>query len=671
MGTPAEPAEPTEPATAAQPKAPDQVQQPAQELARRAGPGISANAVLGDAGQAAGVVIGDTVQIKVTLPGDKPYTLEIHADDVNPRDGRPVRPIARLGVLQGVGGEVVFPWKATPLGVPVFRLRFEVSAGGQLVETRLSTVVNLFDWIDVSLADPDFVDRLAREGLPRPEVAVDSSRIPTVTVTQPRAAWADAVGAVEDGGKVAGGILFDDQGRGRGLFPHYADKAYTARVGHGQVVYADVKPGSDAFGFHPRIQPRTRKDFLLSTRLRLSIWADPGLFQVPVANPDKKSENDGKPQWVGSGTFSSAAIDAGGDKTAALDDFTMLRVFDIRPVLTAEEKKAGTRRVDFHGKLGADFWSKVVALCHGKGIQALAGCVEIIHGKLSESRFLGWLDSAQLSTRDITGLADELVEFLTADIAWDGVDFDIEHLTRTGGWSTPMRRNVQAFFAYLGDKLLERDMLLAIAGTSFIDHTHVQSAYVPATGSATGLPVTLAHLAPNILYRPMAYDNAYLGEELRAFHRKCVRFALSPVDEEGAGLYPGGFQLGVKVFRGTNNGPKGSKAPGGGDAFQGYMTGMPEELQRTCLSVLRPHRTGVILFAWGVQSPTGAPNWDGVVRLDEALNAVKPAPIPDPVDKKALDALVGAVRFPHATSGQPIQGPLTEQARQRLQKLKF
>jgi len=60
-----------------------------------------------------------------------------------------------------------------------------------------------------------------------------------------------------------------------------------------------------------------------------------------------------------------------------------------------------------------------------------------------------------------------------------------------------------------------------------------------------------------------------------------------------------------------------------------------------------------------------------VVRLDEALNAVKPAPIPDPVDKKALDALVGAVRFPHATSGQPIQGPLTEQARQRLQKLKF
>jgi len=622
--------------------------------------------VLGDEGRFASVVIDDTVEIKATLPGNKTCQLDVYADSVDEHDlMKTTGQLAKLGSQANVRGAVVFRWKVTPLGVPVFRLRLEISAGGKLLEKRLSTVVWLFDWVDFTLADPDYVDPLAREGTPRAEVAVDNVNTPTITVVKQRAAWAEAVGVIEDNGKIVGGVSFKDSGKGRSLFSHLTGKSYNARVGHNQIFYADVKKGSSAFDFYPAVTPRTSKSLLLSSRLRLSIWADPALFQTAIANPRKTKPTD--PDWVGSGTFSSAAIDAGGGKTAALDDFTMLNVFSLNPALTPEQqKRTNTRRVAFVGTLDSTFWRQVIKLCHSKNIQVIAGYVDIIT-TLSQSRLLTWLDSAQLTRKEITDFADEIVQFLTADLAWDGVDFDIEHLPVSGSWSAALRKNIQIFFGYLGGELIARNLLVSIAGTSFTDHTHVQSAWVPATGSGTGLPVTLAHLSPNIIYRPMAYDNAFLGDQLRKFHRQITRFAISPAGDQGAGLHPSGFQLGVKIFKGTNNGPKGTYI-GGREALQGYMTGMPLELQTTCRSVLRPHRTGLIMFSWGLQSPGNSPGWDTVVKLDEALNSVEPAPIPDRVDKAALDALSGAARFPHATLGQPLQGAFMQESLDRLKK---
>lgn len=661
-----QPKQPTQPL---QPLQPQQTAEELAEMARNVGPGFSAGAALGDAAQTSSVVIGDTVQIKFDLPNNRIFSVDVYADNVAPHNwNRTTGKIDRLGTLTDVSGPQVFSWTATPLGVPVFRLRLEISAAGKPVETRLSTVVWLFDWIDFTVADADYVDPLAAEGTPRAEVKVDNTKMPTVSVVKQLPAWVETIGGIDDGDNRVAAILFNDKGTARALLPHYAGKSYRVHVGHNeQLFYADVDEGSSSFSIEPMVKPRTRQDWLLSSRLRLSIWADPALFLVPMKNPEKKKEDDGKPEWVASTTFTPDAIDAGGDKTAALDDFTMLNAFDIFPEFLDAKQNKKTKRIDYKGSLDADFWKQVVALCHKNNIQAICGYVAIINGKLTESPFLAWLDSAQRTRDEIVKLADEIVAFLTGDIPWDGVDFDIEHLITVGGWSAAMRKNIQIFFEYLGDALRWLNMPVAIAGTSFIDHTHVQSAWVPATGSATGLPVTLAHLSPNILYRPMAYDNAFLGDELRKFHKQCVRYALSPADKD-AGLHPSGYQLGVKIFKGTNNGPKGTLRPDGKPALQGYMTGMPSELQRTCLSVLRPHRIGLIMFSWGLQSPGEKPGWDAVVKLDEALNAVEPKAIPDPVDKKALDDLVGVPRFPHATRGQPLQGALMKQSLDRLKK---
>jgi hypothetical protein len=669
----AEPTAPKQPAAPALPLAPAVA---AQSLDDRAGgPGLSSDAVLGDAGAMASVVIGDTVEIKATLPSDNLYQLDIYAHDVEPRRLEPTRQIGKLGTLSAVSGTVVFPWKAIALGVPVFRLRLDISAGGKLAATRYATVVFLFDWIEISLADAAYVEHPAQEGTARAEVKVDNTNIPTVTVAKTRAAWADVTGFIEDAGQVVAGILFNDKGIGRAVLPHYPNKIYTVNIRHGGIVYADIKVGLSSFNFHPPMQSSARNTVLLSTRVRLSIWADPALFLVAVQQAPPKTEASKKDEpakelaWVGGTEFTSAAIDAAGDKIAALDDFTMLNMLVLAPDLTEAEIKANTKRVAFSGTLGANFWSQVVTLCHKKRVQAIAGYGDIrFSGDLAGSRFLSWLDSPKRTTKEITDFADDIVAFLTGDIPWDGVDFDIEHLTITGKWSKIMRANVQIFFEYLGAQLAEHSMILSVAGTSFIDHTHVQTVWVPATGSATGLPVTLGHLSPNILYRPMAYDNDFLGERLRQLHRECVEFALSPVGPKGAGLHPSGYQLGIKVFKGTNNGSKGTLAPGGKPALQGYISDMPRELQRTCLTVLRPLRMGLIMFAWGLQKPGDHPNWDGLVRLDEILNSVNPAPIPNNADAKALDALIGAARFPHATLGQPLQGPLSQAALDRLNK---
>ncbi|XXF75334.1 hypothetical protein P2318_19930 [Myxococcaceae bacterium GXIMD 01537] len=666
MATPRQPAQPNAPMQPVQPQAPAQVKQPVNEATSAgASPGVPEVGALGEERGSASAVVGETVDIKATVPSDKNYTLDIFADAVDARDlNKTTGQIARLGSVPDVRGEVVFRWKVTPLGVPVVRLRFEVRAADKLLERRLSTVVWLFDWVDWVVSEPDYVDPVAREGTPRAEVKVDSNKSPSIEVVQQRPAWADAFGRIEDGKGLVGGATFDAKGKGRTLLPHFADKRYTAQVGHGPIGYASVRKGSSDFMFRTPVAPRTTRDLLLSSRLRLSIWADPALFLVPIEN--SKKGQPGQPDWVAGTEFTSAAIDAGKDRTDALDDFTMLNVFALRPELTAEEKKKKPtlKRVDYRGNLDATFWKQVVTLCHSKKIQVIAGYVDIIN-KLSQSRFLTWLDSAARSTKEITDFADELIQFLTDDIPWDGVDFDIEHLPISGGWSAALRRNVSLFFEYLALELAGRNMVVSIAGTTFIDHTHV-SPHVPVTGSGTGLPLTLAHLSPNLIYRPMGYDNGFLGKELRNFHRQCTLFALSAAGGNGAGLHPSNFQMGVKIFKGTNNGPKGTKRPDGGDALQGYMTGMPDELRTTCLSVLRPLRTGLILFAWGLQTPGNTPGWDTVVKLDEALNAVEPRDIPDPVDAKALASLVGAQRFPHATLGQPMQGALQQESLDRL-----
>lgn len=666
MATPQPPAQPNAPMQPVQPQVPAQVKQPANE-ATSAGtsPGVPEAGALGDERGTASAVVGETVDIKATVPSDKNYTLDIFADGVDARDlNKTTGQIARLGSVPDVRGEAVFRWKVTPLGVPVVRLRLEVRAGDKLLERRLSTLVWLFDQLDWVVTEPDYVDPLAREGTPRAEVKVDSNKSPSIEVVQQRPAWADAIGRIEDGKGIVGGATFDAKGRGRSLLPHVAGKRYTAQVGHGQIAYASVRKGAPDFTFKTPVVPRTTRDFLLSSRLRLSIWADPGLFLVPIVNPQKGQP--GQPDWVAGRQFTSAAIDAGKDKTDALDDFTMLNVFALRPVLTAEDKKKKPtiKRVDYQGDLDGAFWKQVVTLCHSKKIQVFAGYGDIIT-QLSHSRFLTWLDSEARSRKEITDFADELIQFLTDDIPWDGVDFDIEHLPKSSVWSPALRRNVRLFFEYLALDLAGRNMVVSIAGTTFIDHTLV-APNIPVTGSGTGLPLTLAHLSPNLIYRPMGYDNGFLGNELRNFHRQCTRFALSAAGNKGAGLHPSNFQMGVKIFKGTNNGPKGTKRPDGGDALQGYMTGMPDELRTTCLSVLRPLRTGLILFAWGLQSPGNTPGWDTVVKLDEALNAVEPRDIPDSVEAKDLAALVGAQRFPHATLGQPLQGALQQESLDRL-----
>jgi hypothetical protein len=352
-----------------------------------------------------------------------------------------------------------------------------------------------------------------------------------------------------------------------------------------------------------------------STRLRLSVWADP--------------------QFV-------TASNIGGGR-GIVDDITLLRTVSNDGARAATASSSSPLELTFDRMFlqgGSDdqrsqAYQRMVALCHSLGIQVLAGYGVVTERQIGD-RFNAWLRDpgrsptfeqyARRIARFLLSLSlNPSAPALEARKRFDGLGLDIETLQGDLGDS------FTRFCRILAAELARHDMLLAVAAGGMVSEEHAFRAPAdPLTGrrppplralpSARAAQYKMALGMPNILIRPMAYDIDLSGEALHRWHQDIVRWAL-----DGVGLPPGQFQLGVKtVHGGLNIG----------------ITEAPGEVVDRCVRLLRPNQVGLITFALNKTE-----RWERWDAYDRALNAGQKAP---------------------GTLGTPLQGPLTVKSLARL-----
>lgn len=615
--------------------------------------------------------VGSKVEMVGTVRTAEPADVEVFVDDVPAQASQPGKPLGgavfRTSGVSGGNRDATFTvaWDVQPVGTPLVRLRADIKVDGQVVEQRRSNLILLADWVDVTLRDPAAVDakvqgKEGRErhvflsGQPVPEVVESDTAAPPPPVTaERRAAWLHNELRVELDGAVPeqNAVLPDEHGAARVRFAH-GTKAKQIAVRAQQTFYAaawhDAAATTPGEAGHKIVQPRTQIQLAVTARRRLSLWLAPNnLFGWP--------NQVGGPGGQPGGTWPDQ--DHWNKLRDHVDDVVLLNLF--RPFLAAdpaaiEIRYVGIPRVaDTIAKNPGDPAAKataaqaakdrvartadlrrIISACHANGTQVLLGHGGII-GNLSESPWLSFLNTTKdLTDNQITAQAKQVIhQIIDVDgFEVDGLDFDLEHLTRKGGWPMRLRQRVRSFFRALAVELQQRNKLLGIASASFVSHAQV-APNTPATGSGTGQTFTLAIECPNILMRPMCYDNAFLDDQLLAFQRDVVAFALADAPA-GAGVHPAQFQVGVKTFRGTNNSPDpmvpGDDA-GNQHRLKGYYRRMPSDLITLCKDTLSPSRVGVICFG---------PPFQSLAEIDAALN-------PTPGDKKQVK-----------TIGTPLQAPL-------------
>lgn len=579
------------------------------------------------------VDVGTQLPMTTTITTDKPADLEVFVVDV-PKDnvdgGQPLG--AAIFTQKGVSGgmkpaTVTVPWDVKPSGTPLVRLRCDVKIAGNVVDQKRSNLVVLADWVDVTMTDAPGTAEQGKEGRERhvflsgqpvPEVPDGKSPAPPPVTAQRLAAWAHTGLAVELDGVVPaqGQRIPDEQGHVRMRWAHgaaakqIAIRAQQTRYG---AAWHDAA-ASGAGTSHP-VQARGQVTLPVTARRRLSLWLSPAeMFAWPGGGAWPMDEEHGQ-RW---------------DKLKAyVDDVVLLGVF--KPAFTdggATVTYAYSAEKGLESSLSQ--LRAIIAKCHDNQTQVLIGHGGIIN-EIKQSPWLSYLDAAaDVSDDKLKVFAQAICKqiFDTDKLPFDGLDFDLEHLTQRS-WSMRLRQRVRVFFRALATELQVRKKLLGIASSSYISHGAVQD-NVPATGSAQGQTFTLAIECPNIIMRPMCYDNAFLGDQLLDFQRRIVKFALADAPA-GAGLHPAQFQVGVKTFKGTNNSDAPSVPGHPGENIKGYYTNMPTQLTTLCKDTLMPSRVGVICFG---------PPFMYLKQIDDALN-------PLAGDKKQ-----------GKTVGTPLQGPL-------------
>lgn len=241
-------------------------------------------------------------------------------------------------------------------------------------------------------------------------------------------------------------------------------------------------------------------------------------------------------------------------------------------------------------------------------------------------------------------VADAIVGFLdqrfTGPDRFDGISFDIEDFgPKAATWSpktskapadviNPIREALRIFYHSVARALNrdERGRLCTIACGGMVDDDN-------GTGSVLALAAGRLHLydlpigAPNIVLRPMGYDNAggedtdthkspFNGDGIDghggqfAWHKAVVEHAILTKK-----VPPAQFQLGIKDFVPPNRGGQG-----------GVVSSKPNQLKRA-REILLPHRVGVIFFA--MRSPpngkagsagSAGQDWKHQEQLNGALN---------------------------------------------------
>jgi len=515
--------------------------------------------------------------------------------------------------------EVVLKWTVTSAladhTVPApYRMRFQIHVDQLVVTLRTTKQTPTIDvvpaTVTVQLSDPGDLTELAREGTRQfrdDEVSLD---------------YTDPAGAPRVAGTAADGkITLLATGRAATLSvarrsPHAEPIRWQLEVdGAAAVVTIAVAtaPGNS-------VQPR---NLTLHGRVRSSIWCDPAEF-------------------FGSGTVRQDVIEAA-PKDVVLDDITLLNLIDI-------SGKDGNLLAERKGKFDDGWVNNVVGLCHSKGIQVVVN-LDAIDGKtivnfnslrdLFEKR-----GEAQIKT-----LVEQLVG-ITVKGGFDGFDIDFEDgLTRD--WPQQAKDNIRIFYRLLGRVLAVENKFVGIVGGTQIgrrrDGRLMAQLGTPALGTNGLQPFDLVFEAPNLVYRPMGYDNGIkTNRELFAYHEKVIDYALrqrpdaatgsdnATLPNDGAGLHPSQFQLGVKIF--VPKPPQTHK--------DGIIHNAGVELPRACRESYRQRRIGVIQFSWGKVDSVDL-FWQRMTAVDAALNASR-------------------FKLSGGSVGQPLHVPMNQSQRDAL-----
>lgn len=602
---------------------------------------------------AAGVLvvdIGAKLTLVTTISTERPADIAVFVDDLPQGDtSQPGKPLgAAIFEQHGVSGGfkptlVTIDWQVAPVGTPLVRLRADVSIDGKRVDQRRSNLIVLADWVDVRLQDPGAVTDLGLgnegrdhhvflSGQPVPEVPDPDAPLPPPVAAQRVPAWSNSAVFVEIDGAVPEQAAAhpDELGSARVRFAHGAKaKQIALRAMQSQygAAWRDAGATDPGAAVHRVIQPRTQLDLPLTARRRLSLWLAPNDWFGWPGKVDQPWEFNQHTQQIRDHVDDVVLLNLFTPVPAADPARTTIRYVGIPAEGAKGKTPAETAELAKQRVHNREMLPRIIKACHDAGTQVLLGHGGIINA-VDDSPWLKFLlHTKGLTDEAIAAQARRIVELVidVDGLAVDGFDFDLEHLTRSTVWPMELRRRVRTFYRALAVELHVRKKLLGIANSSYISHALV-SDRTPATGSATGQTFTLAIECPNIIMRPMCYDNAFLGDKLLDFQRRVVAFALKDAPE-GAGVHPAQFQVGVKTFKGTNNSEDGHDST----HLQGFYQNMPAPLLQICRDTLSPARVGVICFG---------PPFVHLKAIDDALN-------PLAGEKKQV-----------ATVGTPLQGPL-------------
>ena len=390
----------------------------------------------------------------------------------------------------------------------------------------------------------------------------------------------------------------------------------------------------------------------LTGRVRFSLWADPNhITESNLSKATNKADD-------------------------IVDDMSLLVTFqnDTNQTLQPTWDVGRQPSTLFTEQQIIDFYKGVIARCHAHGIQVLAGFGLVDRGQTRIVRFDTWLDDLTKQpdggAAEAKRFADALVNFMDTKVpGFDGISFDIESCGLFAGsplgsvQANPgqnkakidqLRRALRFFYHAVADRLAVDNRICAITvgGMMSDDSAILPLPSVPNVNPNAMLAARLHTYdlpigKPNIIIRPMAYDNAggtganakipALNSDPGQFewHNAIVNFALRQKH-----LTPQQFQLGIKDFRPRDD--------AGNETGQGGTVPEPARIIRRCSEILRPNRVGLVLFAM-FQPPNGEP-WNNNANYNRALNA---DPSGNPV--------------PRPRAGQPLQIPLDDA---RLGKLK-
>lgn len=364
--------------------------------------------------------------------------------------------------------------------------------------------------------------------------------------------------------------------------------------------------------------------------------------------------------WAGTSLVTPANI-AGADRI--VDDISILKT-----VIHDTTTRPGLK-IQKDGGLPAGLdWGDVIHACHEKKIQCLAG-YDCAAGVALGKRFNEWLDDldhghfAGDPPLEIARVASDIVTILNTDFAvkatsattrFDGISFDIETLSN-GSYGSLMSELYQEVADQLEKAQPGGGRVCGVAGGGLVDDdSATDKGSHAALASVKAQPYSMANGHANLLLRPMCYDAFGItlddpktgafhrtqgAGRVERWHREIMDYAMAkPFGPNAAGVAQEQFQLGIKMFAGSNNRPipvdaHGKRVPSRQDPlFDHFIVNNnltdafiddDVEIRQRCRE-LRKRGLGLCIFAMF----TGgfAAFWQRIATLNWVLNARVPPP---------------------------------------------